>query len=42
MPKHILENEHLRVTVVDAGAELVSVYDRDRDRFAVLLASATD
>lgn len=30
MSAHILENEHLRVTVADAGAELVSVYDKDR------------
>ena len=27
---HILENEHLRVTVADAGAELTGVYDKDR------------
>ena len=30
MSTHILENEHLRVTVADAGAELISVYDKDR------------
>ena len=30
MTKHILENEVLRVTVADAGAELVSVYDKSR------------
>lgn len=28
---HILENDRLRVTVADAGAELVSVYDKARD-----------
>lgn len=28
MSEHILENEHLRVTVADEGAELVSVYDK--------------
>ena len=31
MAEHILENESLRVTVVDAGAELVSVRDKARD-----------
>ena len=30
MSAHILENERLRATVVDAGAELVSVYDKSR------------
>ncbi len=30
MAEHILENEFLRVAVADAGAELVSVYDRER------------
>lgn len=30
MSTHILENEHLRVTVANAGAELISVYDKDR------------
>ena len=30
MPTHILENDHLRVTVADAGAELIGVYDKDR------------
>lgn len=29
MSTHILENEHLRATVADAGAELISVYDKD-------------
>ena len=31
MAAHILENERLRVTVADAGAELVSVYDKARE-----------
>ena len=31
MAEHILENEFLRVTVADAGAELVSVRDKARD-----------
>ena len=31
MSVHILENKHLRATVADAGAELVSVYDKARD-----------
>lgn len=31
MSTHIIENERLRVTVADAGAELISVYDKDRD-----------
>ncbi len=30
MPIHILENESLRATVADAGAELISVYDKAR------------
>ena len=30
MSTHILENEHLRVTVADRGAELISVWDKDR------------
>lgn len=30
MPAHILENESLRITVSDAGAELISVYDKAR------------
>ncbi len=30
MSTHILENERLRVTIADAGAELISVYDKDR------------
>ncbi len=30
MPTHILENERLRVEVADAGAELVRVFDKDR------------
>ncbi len=30
MSTHILENECLRVTVADAGAELISVYDKAR------------
>lgn len=30
MSAHILENERLRATVADAGAELVSVYDKAR------------
>ncbi len=30
MPSHILENESLRVTIADAGAELISVYDKAR------------
>ena len=30
MSTHILENERLRVTVADAGAELISVCDKDR------------
>ena len=30
MSERIIENEHLRVTVADKGAELVSVWDRDR------------
>ncbi len=30
MPVRILENERLRVTIADAGAELVSVYDKAR------------
>ena len=30
MSIHILENEHLRATVADAGAELISVYDKER------------
>jgi len=31
MATHILENEHLRVTVADRGAELISVWDKARD-----------
>ena len=31
MSLHILENESLRVTVADAGAELIGVYDKARD-----------
>ena len=30
MAEHILENDSLRVTIVDAGAELTSVYDKTR------------
>ena len=30
MSTHIIENENLRVTVADAGAELISVYDKAR------------
>lgn len=30
MSEHILENERLRVTVADAGAELIGVWDKDR------------
>ena len=31
MSTHILENDSLRVTIADAGAELISVYDKARD-----------
>lgn len=31
MAEHILENESLRVTVADEGAELISVWDKDAD-----------
>ena len=31
MKTHILENDELRITVADAGAELVSVWDRETD-----------
>lgn len=30
MSIHIIENDHLRATVADAGAELISVYDKSR------------
>ena len=30
MSTHILENEYLRVTVADRGAELISAWDKDR------------
>lgn len=30
MPERIIENEHLKVTVADSGAELVGVYDKNR------------
>lgn len=30
MSTHILENEYLRVTVADRGAELISVWDKER------------
>jgi hypothetical protein len=30
MSERIIENEHLKVTVADSGAELVGVYDKDR------------
>ena len=32
MGNHILENERLRITVSDSGAELISVFDRDAGR----------
>ena len=31
MKEHIIENDHLRATVSDAGAELISVVDKARD-----------
>ena len=30
MSTHVLENERLRATIADAGAELISVYDKKR------------
>ena len=32
MSNHILENEKLRVTISDRGAELISVVDKGKDR----------
>ena len=31
MSLHIIENDFLRVTVSDAGAELISVFDKEKD-----------
>lgn len=31
MALHVLENDRLRVTIADAGAELISVWDKERD-----------
>ena len=30
--KRVLENDFLKVTIDDHGAELVSIYDKDKDR----------
>ena len=36
MSTHILENEYLKVTVADVGAELISVYDKEEGAERIL------
>ena len=31
MAEHIIENDYLKVTIEDKGAELVSVYDKENN-----------
>ncbi|MBQ8111432.1 MAG: aldose 1-epimerase family protein [Clostridia bacterium] len=41
MSVHVLENERLRITVADAGAELISAYDKRRQAERIWTGDAT-
>ena len=35
MAEHIIENDYLKVTIEDKGAELVSVYDKENNEMCI-------